>query len=264
MTDRVTIEAKGAVAEVRLSRPDKLNALDEAMFAALAEAGESLRHAPGVRAIVLCGEGRAFCAGLDKSLFQVLATGKGAEMLAGARNAFGANRLQQAMVIWRDLPVPVIAAVQGQAFGGGLQLALAADQRFVGPDAQLSVMEIKWGIVPDLGGIGFLRNLMREDLMRDLIYSGRIVGAPESVALGLATRLANDPLIAAHGAAAEIATKSPGAIRAAKALMNLAADASFSALLAVESEAQASLLGKPNQIEAVLANLQGRTANYAD
>jgi enoyl-CoA hydratase/carnithine racemase len=264
MTDRVTIEAKGAVAEVRLSRADKLNALDEAMFSALAEAGERLRAERAIRAVVLCGEGRAFCAGLDKSLFQVLATGGGAALLAGGRNAAGANRLQQAIVVWRALPVPVIAAVQGQAFGGGLQLALAADLRIVGPDAQFSVMEIKWGIVPDLGGIGFLRNLVRDDLLRDLIYSGRIVGGPEAVALGLATRLAGDPLAAAHAAAAEIATKSPDAIRAAKALIGLAADAPFSTLLTAESEAQASLIGKPNQIEAVMANLQGRTANYAD
>ncbi len=264
MTDRVTIEARGAVAEVRLSRPDNLNALDEAMFASLAAAGERLGGDRSVRAIVLCGEGRAFCAGLDKSLFQTLATGGGAAVLAGARNAAGANRLQQAMVVWRDLPVPVIAAVHGQAFGGGLQLALAADQRIVGPDAQLSVMEIKWGIVPDLGGIGSLRSLVRDDVLRGLVYSGRVIGGAEAVALGLATELSEDPLVAAHEAATLIATKSPDAIRAAKALLNLAADLSFSALLNAESDAQAGLVGTPNQIEAVMANLQGRTANYAD
>lgn len=264
MNDRVTIETRGAVAEVRLTRADRLNALDEAMFSALAEAGEALGNAPGVRAIVLSGEGRAFCAGLDRSLFQTLASGGGGELLAGPRSVGGANRLQQAVAIWRDMAVPVIAAVQGQAFGGGLQLALAADMRILAPDAQVSVMEIRWGIVPDLGGIGCLRRLVRDDVLRDLVYSGRVVGGEEALALGLATRLAGEPRAAALSHAGEIAAKSPDAIRAAKALINLAADASFSTLRRAESEAQASLIGKPNQIEAVMANLQARTARYAD
>jgi enoyl-CoA hydratase/carnithine racemase len=263
MNDRVTIETRGAVAEVRLTRADKLNALDEAMFSALAEAGAALGRTPGVRAIVLSGEGRAFCAGLDRSLFQKQTSG-GGELLAGPRTAGGANRLQQAIAVWREMAVPVIAAVQGQAFGGGLQLALAADMRILAPDAQLSVMEIRWGIVPDLGGIGCLRRLVRDDVLRDLVYSGRVVGGEEALGLGLATRLAGEPRAAALSVAGEIATKSPDAIRAAKTLINLAADASFSALLRAESEAQASLIGKPNQIEAVMANLQARTARYAD
>lgn len=257
MNDRVTIETRGAVAEVRLTRADKLNALDEAMFSALAEAGEALGGAPGVRAIVLSGEGRAFCSGLDRS-------GGEAELLEGPRTAGGANRLQQAIAVWREMAVPVIAAVQGQAFGGGLQLALAADMRILAPDAQISVMEIRWGIVPDLGGIGCLRRLVRDDVLRDLVYSGRVVGGEEALGLGLATRLAGEPRAAALSHAGEIAAQSPDTIRAAKALINLAADASFSTLLRAESEAQASLIGKPNQIEAVMANLQARTARYAD
>ena len=264
MADRVNIQSHGAVAEVRLARPDKLNALDEAMFAALAEAGEKLAAAPGVRAIVLSGEGKAFCAGLDRSLFQTLAGGKGQDLLAGSRTPEGANPLQQAMMVWRNAPVPVIAAVQGAAFGGGLQLALAADMRIAAPDAQLSAMEIKWGIIPDLGGIGMLRRLVRDDVLRDLVFTGRVVDAPEALDLGLVTRLADDPRAIALSAAEEIAARSPDAIRAAKALINCAADAPLADLLGYESALQASLIGRSNQIEAVMANLQARPARFAD
>jgi enoyl-CoA hydratase/carnithine racemase len=264
MADRVNIQSHGAVAEVRLARPDKLNALDEAMFAALAEAGEKLAAAPGVRAIVLSAEGKAFCAGLDRSLFQVLAGGGGQGLLAGARTAQGANPLQQAMMVWRNAPVPVIAAVQGAAFGGGFQLALAADMRIAAPDAQLSAMEIKWGIIPDLGGVGVLRRLVRDDVLRDLVFTGRVVSAPEALDLGLLTRLADDPRGVALSAADEIASRSPDAVRAAKALINLAADAPLADLLDRESALQAGLIGRPNQIEAVMANLQARPARFAD
>lgn len=264
MTDLVRLEVRGAVAEVRLNRPDKLNALDEAMFAALAAAGDRLAKARGVRAVVLAGAGRAFCTGLDRSLFQTLAGSAGRDLLAGPCSPTGANPLQQAVLIWRDLPVPVIAAVQGQAFGAGLQLALAADIRLAAPDAQFSAMEIKWGVVPDLGGFGLLRRLVRDDVMRELVYSGRVVGAEEATTLGLTTRVTADPYAAALEEAGAIATKSPDAIRAAKRLLNLAADAPSPALLRAESEAQATLIGQPNQIEAALANLQARPALYDD
>lgn len=264
MGDRVNIQSHGAVAEVCLARPDKLNALDDAMFAALAEAGEKLSAAPGVRAIVLSGEGKAFCAGLDRSLFQTLAGDKGQALLAGSRTSQGANPFQQAMMVWRNAPAPVIAAMQGAAFGGGLQLALAADLRFAAPDAQLSVMEIKWGIIPDLGGVGILRQLVRDDILRDLVFTGRVVSAPEALELGLVTRLADDPRAIALGAAEEIAASSPDAVRAAKALINFGADAPMAAILERESVLQASLIGQPNQIEAVMANLQARPAKFAD
>jgi enoyl-CoA hydratase/carnithine racemase len=167
-------------------------------------------------------------------------------------------------MVWREIPVPVIAAVHGVAFGGGFQLTLGADIRIVAPDAQLAVLEIKWGLVPDMAGMVLLRGLVRDDVARELTYTGRIFSGTEALAMGLATRVSENPRAAALALAAEIATKSPHAIRGAKRLHNLSADGDQHAILKAESVEQAALIGSPNQIEAVMANLQKRTANFAD
>src|SRR6185503_12376633 len=199
MNDRVTVDLKDGVADVRLVRSDKMNALDNAMFEALVETGERLKTQKGVRAVVLSGEGRAFCAGLDMGNFQQMASGerRGGERttdeLARGRTAAGANRAQQACYVWREVLVPVIAAVHGFAFGGGFQLALGADIRIVAPDAKLAVLEIKWGLVPDMSGIVLLRGLIRDDVARELTWTGRVFSGEEAVAMGLATRVSDDP-----------------------------------------------------------------------
>lgn len=266
MEDRISLEIHEGVAELRLNRPDKMNALDPAMFAALAAAGERLKTEAGLRAVVLSGAGRAFCAGLDMSSFSgaSLAQSPLTAMLVGGRTAAGANPLQQAMMVWREVPVPVVAAIQGAALGGGLQLALACDLRFVGKDAALSVMEIRWGLVPDLGGMALLRGLVRDDVARDLVWTGRTVKADEALALGLATRVCADPRAAALAYARQIAGGSPDAIRAGKRLLNLAADADLREILLQESREQEALLGAPNQAEAVMANLQKRPPDFSD
>ena len=216
MTDRITLKINAGIADVRLVRADKMNALDDAMFSALIETGERLKGEKGVRAVVLSGEGRAFCAGLDTSNFAGMVNGERAEKLVDTpRTAGGANRAQQAVMVWREVPVPVIAAVHGAAFGGGFQLALGADLRFVAADARLSVMEIKWGLVPDMAGVVLLRGLLRDDQFRDLAYSGRIFDGTEALALGIATRVCADPRAEALAYAADIAGKNPEAIRAA-------------------------------------------------
>lgn len=267
MEDRVKVEISGGVADVRLVRSDKMNALDPAMFAALAETGESLKSKPGVRAVVLSGEGRAFCAGLDMGNFAKMASGErrgGAELVNAPRTPGGANHAQQAVMVWRELPVPVIAAVHGVAFGGGFQLTLGADMRFVTPDAKLAVLEIKWGLVPDMAGLVLMRGLLRDDVARELTYTGRIFTGEEALELGLATRVCADPRAEALALAAEIAGKNPHAIRGAKRLLNLATDADQAAILKAESAEQAALIGSPNQVEAVMSNLQKRVANYSD
>src|SRR5215212_2441643 len=199
MNDRVSVDIQGGVADVRLIRTDKMNALDNAMFEALIQTGERLKVEPGLRAVVLSGEGRAFCAGLDTSNFAAMASGgrSGGGGSAGAlvtpkRTPGGSNRAQHAVMVWREIPVPVIAAVHGVAYGGGYQLALAPDLRFVAPDTKLSVMEIKWGLVPDMAGMVLMRGLVRDDVARELTYSGRIFLGEEALAMGLATRLSAD------------------------------------------------------------------------
>lgn len=271
MNDRVTVEMKDGVADVRLVRVDKMNALDDAMFSALIETGERLKAEAGVRAVVLSGAGRAFCAGLDMGSFQAMASGErqgnsdtSAALLTPKRTAGGANRAQHACMVWREIPVPVIAAVHGVAFGGGFQLALGADLRFVAPDVKLAVLEIKWGLIPDMAGMVLMRGLVRDDVARELTYTGRIFGGEEAVSMGLATRVCADPLAEALAMAAEIAGKNPDAIRAGKRLLNLMGEGDQHAILLAESQEQGALIGSKNQVEAVMANLQKRSPSFAD
>ncbi|MGR4871677.1 crotonase/enoyl-CoA hydratase family protein [Variovorax sp. LARHSF232] len=267
------IRHENGVVELALARPDKMNALDPAMFDALIDAGERLKSDSGVRAVVIAGRGKAFCAGLDMQSFarmadkggpggsEVLGQGAaGADLLVRTHGI--ANAAQQVAMVWREVPVPVIAAVHGVAFGGGLQVALGADIRLLAPGTKMSVMEIKWGLVPDMGGMVLMRELVRADLVRELTYSGRIVEAEEAVRIGLATRLAQDPLQEALQLAADIAGKSPDAIRAGKRLLNAAASLDAAELLLRESVEQKALIGSANQAEAVRANMEKRAPAF--
>ncbi len=264
MSERVTTRVESYVADVRLNRPEKLNALDPAMFDALIETGQHLAERRDVRCVVLSGEGRAFCAGLDFASFMALGAGEagpGSSLLK--RGAGPANRAQQTAYVWTSLPVPVIVAIGGVAYGGGLQIAMGGDVRIVGPDAKLSVMEIKWGLVPDMTGTQTMRHLVRLDVLKELTYTGRVVGAEEAVAIGLATRVENDPHAAAMRLATTIANKSPDAIAAAKRLLNQAGYASHEEGLVHEEKEQVALLGSNNQLEAVAANMQKREPQFS-
>jgi enoyl-CoA hydratase/carnithine racemase len=265
-SDRVTIEIADGVAEVTLNRPDKLNALDPAMFEAIIAAGERLSRNKGLRAVVLVGAGKGFCAGLDKASFAAMAGGSAGQQFADivARTHEIANAWQQATYVWRPLPVPVIAAIHGVAFGGGFQIALGADIRYVAPDARLAIMEIKWGLVPDMGGIALMRELARSDVIRELAMTGRVFSGVEALTYGFATSLHADPLAAARLTASEIAARSPHAVRAVKRIVNASAGADTSAILLAESKEQARLLGSPNQIEAVRAGMEGRPGRFVD
>lgn len=270
MEDRIKTEITGGVADVRLVRSDKMNALDDAMFDALVATGERMKTERGVRAVVLSGEGRAFCAGLDMGNFgRMAAPADGNEKRSnsgglGPRTHGIANRAQYAAWVWREVPVPVIAAVHGVAFGGGFQVMLGADIRYVAPDTKLSVMEIKWGLVPDMAGTQLMRHLVREDIVRELTFTGRIFSGEEAGNYGFATRVCDDPRAAALDTAAEIASKSPDAIRAAKRILNAAPYADAAEGLLAESSEQIDLIGAPNQIESVKAAMEKRPAEFAD
>jgi enoyl-CoA hydratase/carnithine racemase len=271
MNDRISVDIQGGVADVRLIRADKMNALDNAMFEALIETGERLKGEPGLRAVVLSGEGRAFCAGLDTSNFAAMAsggrsggTGSSGALVTPKRTPGGSNRAQHAVMVWREIPVPVIAAVHGVAYGGGYQLQLSADLRFVARDAKLSVFEIRWGLIPDMAGMALLRGLVRDDVARDLTYSGRIFSGEEALAMGLATRVCDDPRAEALAYAREVAAKNPHAVRAAKRLLNLMAEGDQQEILMEESREQTALIGSPNQVEAVKANMEKRAPNFSE
>jgi enoyl-CoA hydratase/carnithine racemase len=269
MDNRVAIEITEGVADVRLVRADKMNALDMAMFEALVAATERLSNEKGLRVVVLSGEGRAFCAGLDMGRFAAMEEGGGNGIPGGEKRDLTirthgqANFAQQAVWGWRQLPVPVIAAVHGVAYGGGFQLALGADMRYVAPDTKMSIMEIKWGLVPDMAGTPILATLMRGDLLRELTYTGRVFSAEEGQAYGLVTRICDDPRAAALETAREIAAKNPDAIRAAKRMLNSLSVDPGPALLA-ESVEQQKLIGSPNQLEAVRANMEKRAPRFTD
>lgn len=276
MTELVTIETKDGIADVRLNRPDKYNALSPEMFRAIIEAGERLQQAKDVRVVVLSGNGRGFCAGLDMSSFQGMAgsAGKSGEKRADAsgnaasglleRDERPENHAQRPAYVWKRLPVPVIAAVHGVAYGGGCQIALGADIRIAAPDAKMSVMEIKWGLIPDMSLTQTLRDLVPLDVAKELTFTGRVLSGVEAKELGLVTRVAEDPLAAAMSLAEEIAGKSPDAVRAGKRLFEESWHADERTGLTLESSLQTALIGSPNQVEAIRANFEKRAPRFKD
>jgi enoyl-CoA hydratase/carnithine racemase len=269
MADRVTIDISGGVADVRLNRPDKVNALDGLMFAALVEAGDTLAADRSVRVVVLSGEGKGFCAGLDIAAFMG-AGGNGDgptasfDLLGGREGGRIANMAQQVAYTWTEMPAPVIAAVHGVAFGGGIQIALGADIRIVAPDARLSVMEIRWGLLPDMTGLQMLPRLVGLDVAKELAFTGRRISGTEAAQLGLATRVSEDPHGDAMALAAEIAGRNPAAVQASKALLNAAGTRPLGDSFREETRLMTEVIGSPNQMEAVAAELEGRPARFVD
>jgi enoyl-CoA hydratase/carnithine racemase len=265
---RVTYTVHEGVADVRLNRPDKLNALDGAMFAAIVEAGETLRADRSVRAVVLSGEGRSFCAGLDLASVAAMAGDDGGVGVAGGLGARVEGRItnlaQHAVRIWTELKVPTIAAVHGVAIGGGLQIALGPDLRIVAPDVRMSVLEVRWGLVPDMTGTWVLPRLVGLDVAKELTWTGRMVGGAEALRIGLATEVSDDPRARALELAATIAGASPDAVQGAKVLLERSLTATAADQFLVESQVMGGLIGSPNQIEAVTAYFEKRPARYAD
>lgn len=260
--DRVSVTIESHVAHVLLDRADKMNALDNAMFDGIAAAGAWLHDQRGVRCVVLSGAGRAFCAGLD--LAHLGAADRWQETPLVERTHGNANREQMAAMTWRKLPMPVIAAVHGACLGGGLQVASGADIRIATPDARMAVMEVKWGLVPDMGGYLLWRGLVRDDVLRELIWTHREFSGEEAQGLGFVTHVDADPLARALALARTIAGKSPTAIRAAKSLANRVPDLSADQVLLAESMAQHDLMFSRNQIEAVRSGMAGTPGDYVD
>jgi len=271
MSDRITVDINGGVADVRLNRPDKMNALDPAMFDALVETADTLAADTSLRAVVLSGEGKSFCAGLDFSGFQGMA---GSSDRGGGQSSTRSitdpmegritHKGQQAVYGWSNLPVPVIAAVHGHALGGGVQLALGADIRVVHPDAKMSVLEIRWGLIPDMTGTQTLIRLVGLDVAKELTFTGRMVSGTEAKEIGIATKVSDDPRADALALATEIAGKSPHAIRAAKRLFDEAGSRTLAEGFAAERNEIGALIGSPNQVEQVKSFFEKRAPNFVD
>jgi enoyl-CoA hydratase/carnithine racemase len=266
MTDgRVRIAVADHVATVTMTRGDKHNALDPAMFEALHEAIATLEVEPGVRAVVLHGDGPSFCSGLDTTSFSK-DRGDPFERLVPRLPGRDVNFVQDVATGWTTrVPAPVIAAIQGNCFGGGMQIALGADIRIAAPDARLSVMEVRWGLVPDMGITRTLPPLTSLDRAKEITFSGALLSGTEAAAMGLVTRVADDPLAAAQALAANIAAKSPEAVRSAKRLYETTwRSADDRAALELESRLQAELMDSPNQREAVRAGATKIPGEFID
>lgn len=262
MADILTLDISDHVAQVTLNRPDKKNALNFDLLEALTDTAQQLKTNRDVRAVILTGAGGTFSSGIDLTLLQSV-LGRMDEVRPQMLNppvGDSANLFQKPITVWSELPQPVIAAIDGVCFGAGLQLALGADFRISAPTARLSIMEAKWGLIPDMGLTRSLPKLMPADRAKELIMTGRILDAPEALSLGLITRLADDPLTAAQAFAADLAARSPDAVQASKTLIE-AAWATPDAL-ALEAQLQADLMGSPNQMEAVMAGMQKRAPKF--
>ena len=259
MNDRVSITIADQIADIRLNRADKMNAIDPAMFEAIGAKIDSLADRKDVRCVVLSGEGKAFCAGLDMASMAAGGSGTSAE-----RNDQGSILPQHVTWGWRNLPMPVIAAVHGVAFGGGFQIMSGADIRIAAPGTRFAIRESYWGLVPDMAGFPIWRGLVRDDVLRELLYTAREFDADEALHHGFITRITDDPLAAAMTLAAAIAARSPHAIRGAKRLCNMAHDAHPLTMLEAETREQMAVIGRPNMMEAVAANMGKRAAVFVD
>lgn len=265
-SDLVTLSVTDQVADVRLNRPDKYNALSPAMFKAIVAMGRTLMKREDVRAVVLSGEGPGFCSGLDMQSFQAMASPEskpGTTDILTTPDDEIANSAQSLAYIWKQLPMPVIAALHGVAYGGGLQIALGADIRIAAPSARFSIMEIKWGLIPDMSLTQTIRDLLPLDVVKELVFTGRVFNADEADKLGIVTRVADQPHQAAMALAREIAGKNPSAIRAGKQLLESTRHDTAGNGLALEEKLQLELIGTPNQKEAVMANFEKRAPRFS-
>lgn len=264
MDNRVIVSTENHVATVTLNRADKKNAVDVAMFDAIADAAAQVARNPAVRAVVLTGSGSDFCAGIDVSVFSGAGISERLGDLMTPSGPSGANYFQAAAMCWRELPVPVIAALNGAVFGAGFQIAMGADIRFAAPDVRMSIMEVKWGLIPDMAITATLPGVIAEDRVRELAYTGRVVAAAEAETMGLVTGVIANPLNAASLLAADIAGKSPDAVRGIKSLVNAAWHRDTRATLGLEAEIQLSVMAGANQREAAAANFEGRAPAFRD
>ena len=271
MSDRVVVTVEDGIADVRLNRPEKLNALDTGMFRAIVNAGEELKERSDVRVAVLSGEGRSFCAGLDFASFQAMGESENqANVDADDMADTAANSLegrithlgQQAAWVWQELEVPVIGAITGHALGGGFQIAMGPDIRIVHPDTKMSVLEIRWGLVPDMGASVLLPPVVGLDVAKEMYFTGKMISGSEAVELGVATRTADNPHAEAMELAREISEKNPEAIRRMKNILNGLSERNTAERFAAEREHIGALIGSRNQTEAVSAFLEKRRPEF--
>ena len=265
MSELVKISIENHVADVRFNRPEKYNALSFDMIDAMAEAIDRLAKEPGVRVVVISGEGKSFCAGLDIENFAAMQSGEKRfpNLTKRYKNRIS-NIYQHIGYGWKELPVPVIAAIHGVAMGGGFQIAMGADIRFCTPDTKFSIMEMRWGLIPDMSVTQTIRDIVSIDVAKELIYTNKVILGEEALKLKLVTHVCEKPHEDAMALAKEIASKNPDAIRAAKKLLNEVWHGDSARGLMMESELMMTLMGSSNQLEAVTAQFTKQSPKFKD
>ena len=264
MNDRLNLTVKSGIAEVQLNRAKKHNALDHKMFESLIETGERLSKDNSIRAIILHGSGKSFCAGIDLTMFAGEGMSQDFSKKMLPREKSLANYYQSAAYVWREIPVPVIAALHGVTYGGGLQIALGADIRYASKDSTFSVMEIKWGIIPDMAMTTSIPSIMRIDQALEMAMTGDVINASEANSLGLVTAITSDPLEKARSLANNLVNKSPDAIRAIKKLFYETWKNNDQSSLLLEAQLQKRVMSGSNQMEAVKSSINRTPPNFTD
>jgi len=243
--ERVKFYVENHIAYVVLNRPDKHNGIDKAMVVELVNTANHIRRQRDIRCVILSGEGPSFCAGLD---FNYVAKHPSMVVRFFAKLPWTKdNMFQRVAHIWRDLPVPVISVVHGNCFGAGMQIVLATDYRIVMPDAQLSIMEMKWGLIPDMSGTVTLSRLTRIDIAQELTMTGRIFTGEQGAEYGLVSCVSATPMKNAEQLAQTICKQSPDAIAATKYLFKKTWKSETRLSLFWERITQLRLLGRKNQ-----------------
>ena len=261
-SERVLITIEDGIAIVTLNRPDKYNGLDMPMFEAITRAAKTLKKDRSVRAIILNGAGDAFCSGLDVKTVSKNPVNFLKLLVKPGRRI--SNLAQNVGYLWRDVPAPVIAVTHGYCFGGGFQIALGADFRFSTSDCEFSIMESKWGLIPDMSLTVTLRELVPIDLAKELTMTARRFDGTEAKAMGLVSRVSDDPMAEAMNFARELAERSPDAVAASKLLFNRSWNATDRTALDWETKLQKKVLGRANQRIAVARNSGSPDKPYQD
>lgn len=270
MSNAIDITIENHIAHLQLNRPDAHNAINGAIMNGLLDFARQMMNPGEVRVIVISGKGKSFCAGIDMSSFAEMASGDlnseredVTEAMADLSPA-GANRAQQIGWLWQEVPIPVIAAIHGVSLGGGFNLALGADIRLVHPQASLGLVEITWGLTPDMSATQSLRRLTSLDRAKELAMTGRRFSGEQALDYGLATEVTPTPVEDALALAEQIVGRNPDAVRAIKQVLNQSALVGVAEGLQQEAAASQGILGSSNQVEAISAKFEGRLACFSD
>jgi len=263
MSELIKLEIKNKIATITLNRPQKKNALTLEMLVTLSTIGDNLKNETSLKCIIIKGSAGTFSSGIDITSFASLASDKQLlNSIMAPLDGVSYNQIQKSCLIWQEISIPVVAVLEGPVFGAGLQLALGADIRIAGDNTVLSIMETKWGLIPDMGITQTLPKLISYDQALYATLTSNLITATEAKSLGLVTICSKNPYDESTKWVKGISARSPEAIVSTKTLYKKAWSEKTTENVRLEALLQTKLIGSPNQMEAVLANIENRTPNF--